>query len=196
MDTTFPKAHASTTALVLMDYEPAILGGLAEADAADVVSAAESALAWARSNGVRVAYVRVGFAETDFALISDHNRTFAGLKGGGFLREDSPEAQIVDSLKPGPDDIVVRKTRYGSFSTTDLQAQLRYAGIETLVLAGITTGGVVLSTVRDAADQDFGLYVLADACADADPEVHRVLLDKVFPPLAYVIDTTRLEGLL
>jgi nicotinamidase-related amidase len=196
MDATFPKADASTTALVLMDYEPAILGGLADAAAAHVISAAESALAWARSNGVRVAFVRVAFADSDFESISDRNRTFAGLKGGGFLRDGSPESQIVDAVKPGPDDIVVRKTRFGAFSTTDLQPQLWRAGIDTLVLAGVTTSGVVLSTVRDAADQDFAIYVLADACADADVEVHHVLLGKVFPPLAYVIDTAALEALL
>jgi nicotinamidase-related amidase len=196
MDTTFPKADSATTALVLMDYQPAILGNLAGTDATAVVAAAESALAWARSNGVRVVFVRVAFTDADFGAIPDRNRTFAGLKGGGFLRDGSPESEIVDSLKSEPDDIVVRKSRFGSFSTTDLQAQLRHSRIETLVLGGITTSGVVLSTIRDAADQDFGLYVLADACADADPEVHRVLLDKVFPPLAYVIETSRLGELL
>jgi nicotinamidase-related amidase len=196
MDTTFPKASAATTALVLMDYQPAILGGLAETDRATAVGAAESALAWARSAGVRVVFVRVAFEADDFAAISDHNRTFAGLKGGGFLVDGSPESAVVDSLKAESDDIVVRKTRFGSFSTTDLQAQLGNAGIETLVLGGVVTSGVVLSTIREAADQDFGLYVLADACADGDPGVHRVLFEKVFPAMAYVIDTTQLGGLL
>jgi nicotinamidase-related amidase len=46
----------------------------------------------------------------------------------------------------------------------------------------------VLSTLRAAADLDFELTVLRDACADADPEVHRVLLDKVFPRQAEVVD--------
>jgi nicotinamidase-related amidase len=54
------------------------------------------------------------------------------------------------------------------------------------VLAGIATSGVVLSTLTEAADLDFDLVVLADACADADPEVHRVLLEKVFPKAAEV----------
>jgi nicotinamidase-related amidase len=196
MDSTFPKVDAATTALVLMDFQGAVLGSLAESDAATLLAAAESALAWARSNDVRVAHVRVAFEDADFAAISDRNRTFSGLKGGGFLRDGGPECEIVDSLKPGPDDIVVRKTRFGAFSTTDLEAQLRSAGVLTLVLGGITTSGVVLSTIRDAADKDFGLYVLADACADGDPEVHRVLVDKVFPHQAYVIESTQLGDLL
>jgi nicotinamidase-related amidase len=51
--------------------------------------------------------------------------------------------------------------------------------------------GVVLSTVRAAADLDYRLVVLRDCCADGDSEVHRVLLDKVFPRQAEVIDARR-----
>ncbi len=57
------------------------------------------------------------------------------------------------------------------------------------VLTGISTSGVVLSTLRQAADLDYQLTVLADACADLDPEVHRVLMEKVFPRQATVVDT-------
>jgi nicotinamidase-related amidase len=64
---------------------------------------------------------------------------------------------------------------------------LRAGGIETLVLSGIATSGVVLSTVRQAADLDFSLVVLSDGCADADDEVPRVLCEKVFPRQADVL---------
>jgi len=74
----------------------------------------------------------------------------------------------------------VRKTRVGAFSTTDLDAQLRARKVTTLVLAGISTSGVVLSTVCDGADRDYRLIVLSDGCADPDEEVHCVLLTKVF----------------
>jgi len=49
------------------------------------------------------------------------------------------------------------------------------------------TSGVVLSTVREAADKDFQLTVLSDLCADFDPEVHAVLMQKVFPRQAAVL---------
>ncbi len=49
---------------------------------------------------------------------------------------------------------------------------------------------MVLSTLRQAADLDFGLTVLRDCCADADPEVHRVLMEKVFPRQAEVTSIT------
>jgi isochorismate hydrolase len=56
-----------------------------------------------------------------------------------------------------------------------------------LVLLGIATSGVVLSTVRWAADADYEIIVLEDCRADADEEVHRVLMQKVFPRQATVV---------
>jgi len=64
---------------------------------------------------------------------------------------------------------------------------LRAGSIDHLVLAGIATSGVVLSTLRQAADLDYRLTVLADGCLDADPEVHRVLTEKLFPRQADVV---------
>ena len=60
-------------------------------------------------------------------------------------------------------------------------------GISHLVLTGIATSGVVLSTLREAADKDYRITVLSDCCADRDEEVHRVLTTKVFPNQADVL---------
>jgi nicotinamidase-related amidase len=97
---------------------------------------------------------------------------------------------------PEEGDIVVRKTRVGPFGSTDLHEQLQTRGIDTLLLAGISTSGVVLSTVRDAHDRDYRLIVLADLCADRDPEVHDILTRKVFPGQAEVIQAAELHGFL
>jgi len=64
---------------------------------------------------------------------------------------------------------------------------LRAKEIETLILFGIATSGVVLATLLDAVDADYRLIVVKDCCTDADPEVHRCLADKVFPRLASVV---------
>jgi nicotinamidase-related amidase len=53
----------------------------------------------------------------------------------------------------------------------------------------------VLSTVRDAADRDYRLFVLAECCLD-EPSVHDTLIEKVFPRQADVIDVPTLEKLL
>lgn len=57
------------------------------------------------------------------------------------------------------------------------------------MLSRFATSGVVLSTLRQAADLDFSLTVLSDGCgdADADAELHRVLCEKLFPRRAQVL---------
>jgi nicotinamidase-related amidase len=195
MEEDVPKVDAVRTALVLMDFQPAVLGTVTESDTAMLLANAETALTWARSAGLTVAHVRVAFQDADYRAIPQRNRAFAPLQGGGMMADGSPECEIVESLRPQGDEIVVRKTRFGSFSTTNLSSRLREAGIESLILAGISTSGVVLSTVRDAADQDFQIYVLADACADGNPHVHSLLTEAVFPHQAYVINTAQLDQL-
>jgi len=195
MDEDVPNVDAAQTALVLMDFQPAVLGTVAESDTAALLANAEKALTWARSAGLTVAHVRVAFQDADYRAIPQRNRAFAPLRGGGMMADGSPECEIIESLRPQGDEIVVRKTRFGSFSTTNLSSRLREAGIESLILAGISTSGVVLSTVRDAADQDFQIYVLADACADVNPHVHSLLTEAVFAHQAYVINTAQLDQL-
>lgn len=149
------------------------------------------AIGAARSGGVPVIYVVVGF-RPGFPEISARNKMFGGLArttppaGGG-----EQATQIHPDVAPEPGDILVTKRRVSAFAGSDLDMVLRAGDIDHLVLTGIATGGVVLSTVRQAADLDFGLTVLADGCLDADPEVHRVLTEKVFPHQA---DVTTVAG--
>ena len=77
-------------------------------------------------------------------------------------------------------------------STTGLDAQLHDRGGDTLVLAGISTSGVLLSTVRDASDRDHRVIVLADASADPEPDVHAFLTERIFPRQAEVVTVAEL----
>ncbi|MGD0242817.1 MAG: isochorismatase family protein [Streptosporangiaceae bacterium] len=72
------------------------------------------------------------------------------------MHHEDPSTAIDDAVAPEPDDIVVRKTRVGAMFTTDLDRQLRDRGIDTLVLAGLSTSGVVLSTLKRAEVIDTG----------------------------------------
>jgi len=100
--------------------------------------------------------------------------------------DGDPGAVIHPAVAPADGDIIVTKRRVSAFAGSDLEVVLRAAGTEHLVLTGIATSGVVLSTLRQAADLDYRLTVLADGCLDADPEVHQVLTGKVYPRQADV----------
>jgi nicotinamidase-related amidase len=170
-----------TTALLVMDVQR----GIADRYPGDVVDRAAEAVGAARDAGMPVIFVRVAF-RPGHPEVSARNRTFAALHDAGGLLED--DAAIHPTLAPLPGEPIVTKRRVSAFAGSDLDVLLRARETRSLVLCGIATSGVVLSTLRAAADLDFELTVLRDACADTDPEVHRVLLDKVFPRQARVID--------
>jgi nicotinamidase-related amidase len=77
------------------------------------------------------------------------------------------------------DEPVVTKPRISAFEGTDLKVLLRSKDIDTLVLFGIITSGVVLSTALEAMDQDYRVLIVRDACADSDRELHACLLDRL-----------------
>jgi nicotinamidase-related amidase len=174
-------------ALLVMDFQKGIVERIGDDE---LVERAAAAIATARERDMQIAYVRVAFEDDDLAQIPETNKAFTAAAAS--LRNDAAETMIDERLTPQAGDIVVRKVRVGAFSTTDLHEQLRERGIDTLVLAGISTSGVVLSTIRDAADRDYRIYVLADVCADPDAEVHSVLMGKVFPRQAFVISASDL----
>jgi nicotinamidase-related amidase len=194
MDEIVASVQPEKAILLVMDYQPGIVDSLPEAAA--LLERAQAAIKTARDHGMAVGYVRVAFSDDDYQAISPNNKSFSSLAKDRRLSADAPETQIHPAVAPQAGDIVVRKTRVGSFSTTDLAKQLAERTIDTLVLAGIATSGVVLSTIRDAADHDYRLIVLEDACADRDPEVHRVLMEKVFPRQAHIIATDDLPKLM
>jgi nicotinamidase-related amidase len=103
------------------------------------------------------------------------------------MAEGDPGSAIHPAVAPADNDVIVTKRRVSAFTGSDLEVVLRAADVDHLVLTGIATSGVVLSTLRQAADLDYRLTVLADGCLDADPEVHRVLMEKVFPRQADVV---------
>jgi nicotinamidase-related amidase len=180
------------TVLLLMDFQRDIVdravtypgGGPA------VIEHAADAADAARAAGVPVVFVRVAFRKGG-PEIADSNRRFRAAKERLARGESAPAVQVVEALAPRPDEPVVVKRRVSAFAGSDLDTILRAYRAERLVLAGIATSGVVLSTFTQAADLDYDLVVLSDACADGDPEVHRVLLEQVFPKAAEVTTSAR-----
>ena len=171
------------SALLVMDFQAGVVERFGSGD---VVRRAREAVDAARGRGIPVVFVRVGFRD-GAPEVSARNKSFAVLADQGGMGQDSPATQVVPELEPLPSEAVVVKRRVSAFAGSDLDVVLRAAEVDHLVLAGIATGGVVLSTLREAADRDYRLTVLSDACLDRDPEVHRVLTEKVFPRQADVV---------
>jgi nicotinamidase-related amidase len=176
-------------ALLVMDVQNGIVERYAE-DVEPLLATLHSALSAARSHGVAVVFVRIAFRE-GAPEASAKNKSFAALAGSPSFGESNHSTQIHDRLAPEPGEVVVTKRRVSAFSGSDLDVVLRAKNIDSLVLSGIATSGVVLSTLRQAADLDYDLTVLRDGCADADPEVHRVLTEKVFVRQATVLTTSQ-----
>jgi nicotinamidase-related amidase len=172
------------TVLLVMDVQRGIVDRFP--DGAGYLSRVSAATAAARAAGIPVIYVTIGF-RPGHPEISARNRSFSAVASAGRFAEGDPATEIHPAVAPAAGDLVVTKRRVSAFTGSDLDVLLRGLGAGTLVLTGIATSGVVLSTLRQAADLDYRLVVLADACLDADPEVHRVLTEKVFPRQADVL---------
>ncbi|MBH1937402.1 cysteine hydrolase [Streptomyces sp. AV19] len=172
------------TALLVMDVQQAVVD-IAD-DGSGYLTRLRRATDGARAAGIPVIYVVMGLRPVRPDAVS-RNRAMDAVIRAGLFAEDDPGTRIHPDVPPRQGDVVVTKRRASAFSGSDLDLVLRAGGIDSLVLAGIATGSVVLSTLCQAADLDLGLTVLADACLDTDPEVHRVLTEKVFPRQADVV---------
>ena len=100
--------------------------------------------------------------------------------------------EIHPALGPEPTDIVITKHRVSAFTGTDLAMILRAPEVDTLILFRIATSGVVLSTLLEACDADYRIFVVSDCCADRDPGLHRTLLENLFPGRATVLTAAAL----
>jgi nicotinamidase-related amidase len=182
----------STEALLVMDVQNGIVELVGEHSGPLLATLAETVAA-ARRARRPVVYVRIAFRE-GAPEVSPRNLAFSDVARFTAFGEADAATQIHPAVAPQSGDVVVTKRRVSAFAGSDLDVVLRSLEVESLVLTGISTSGVVLSTLRQAADLDFRLTVLRDGCADRDPEVHRVLLDSVFPRQAAVVTAAEWIG--
>lgn len=185
------KSH---TALLVMDVQRAAVAFVGEDPM--LLKSLSNAVATARKVGIRIIHVMVHFRE-GYPEVSPHNRAFSTALTTGALQ--AADMTIHPAVAPRPDEVIVTKVRSSAFSGSDLEVILRSQGINHLVLCGITTGNVVLTTLLEAADKDYELTVLSDCCADTEKNLEQALLTTIFPRCAEVItskawDTKVSEG--
>ena len=183
--------RASETALLVMDYQNYIATalGLASAEWTTLVNRAESVVAAARAANLHVIYVVVEIRDGQLEIAARH-KSFSRYKGFNPVPAGSEQAAIIPQLKPQPNDAIVVKRRVSAFYGTDLDILLSAMRVSSVVLFGVSTSGVVLSTVRHGSDRDLVLTVVEDCCYDRQPDVHRALMGHVFANQAHVMSAT------
>jgi biuret amidohydrolase len=179
----------AAAALVIIDMQRDFLerGGFGEALGNDVsllraaVAPCGAVLAAARRLGLFVIHTREGH-RPDLSDAPTHkvergdpaNRIGARGPMGRILVRGEPGHDIVPELYPLKTEPVIDKPGKGAFYQTDLELMLRNRGIDTLLVAGVTTEVCVNTTVREANDRGFRCIVLGDCCASYFPEFHAV----------------------
>lgn len=171
------KINPKTTALLVVDMQkfflepgaPAyIVGGGLSPSGKDTILRAKKVVDYSRQKGIIVLWSMWGLRKDgrDTGLWKNKFPTWWGPKSPNGPEWGDPLINIVDELKPRPDEVVFQKTRYSSFYETPLDTWLRGKGIDTLIVIGVTTGFCVRYTVADAFNRNYKTVVLAD-CTSA-----------------------------
>jgi ureidoacrylate peracid hydrolase len=184
------KIDATRTALVVVDVQNAfcskgglfdILGQLEEDKINRVISIDKKVIEACRRKGLPVIFFRMGFrpdlADTggpecisywkEETLVSA--REDRRIKGR-YLTHGSWDWQVVDEIKPQPEDILVNKNRYSGFPNTDFDIVLRTRNIKYLLFCGFFTNVCVESSIRDAFFHEYFPIIISDACGNAGPD--------------------------
>jgi nicotinamidase-related amidase len=188
-----PPLDSARTAVLSMDLQAAIVG-LYTADQEQVLIArAAEVLLRARELSLPVIHIQVGFRR-GLPEVNPRNTLFGSIRNSPERRKmfEGDAGRIHPALGPAEDDIVITKHRISAFTGTDLDMILRAKEIDTLVLFGIATSGVVLSTLLHAVDADYRVIVVADCCADLDADIHRALVERFFPRRGTVVSAAEL----
>jgi nicotinamidase-related amidase len=169
------------TALLIMHYQTDITG-LFPSVAATLLANTRALCDAARHKGVSIYFAKIHFSP-GYPEVSPLNRNGQGIKQLGLFVNDS----IAPELGRQADEPLIIAHRASVFFGTDLEAQLTAQGVDTLVMAGIASTGVVLSSVAYASDADFRLFTVKDCCYDPDQVVHEHLFSTAFDSRTMVL---------
>lgn len=175
----------SHTALIVVDMQngfchpegsfPPIGKGLE--GAGEAVANAAKAVEFSRDGGIPVVFTRQvyrpGRPDEGPSLI----RESPGLAGVNGLAAGTWDAEVVDELGCGPDDLIVDKVRFDAFQWTSLEPLLLGLGVTELIICGVVTNLCVETTVRSAFMRDFSVTLLADCCAAKTRRLHDLSIE-------------------
>lgn len=176
------------TALLNLDCQTGIVSIYTKEDQGAFLGRAAGVLNHARASHMTVIHVKFGF-RPGLPEVSSRNQLIGSIKASPEHQKlfQDPLGSIHPALAPTESEVVITKHRVSAFAGSDLAMILRVNDVDTLVLFGIATSGVVLSTLLEASDADFRLAVIKDCCADLDAGLHDALVEKLFPTRATVL---------
>ena len=191
-----PILDLKRTALLSMDLQNAIVS-IDTKNEPEFLPRVAAVLKAARERGLRVMHVMVSF-RSGLPEIDPRNQLFGAIKNSPQWQQifQGPAGAIHADVAPQADEVVITKHRVSAFAGTDLEMILRANEIDTLILLGIATSGVVLSTLLHASDADYRLFAVKDCCTDQDSEVHACLTEKIFPRRATVLTANEFPQIL
>ena len=180
------RINISSTALIIADFYKDMMGTIPHSIERNVLDNTQKLQKAARQSGLLLCYSATGF-RPGYIEKSARNKTFSQRKNSGQPAVSDPIEVIHPGVSPIDGEVVVGKHRVNALYGTDLDMTLRANQINTIIILGYATSGVVLSTTRFAADSDYSIIIVEDCCADTDPEVHNFLMEKIFPRQADVV---------
>lgn len=136
-----------------------------------VIPNGQRLIAACRDAGIEVVYTVVECLTKD-----GRDRGLDYKISGIFAAKGSWEAEVIDELGPGDDDIIIPKTSSSLFNSTNCEYVLRNLGIEYVMVMGTLTDQCVETAVRDGCDRGFLMTLVDDACATHSDERHREAL--------------------
>jgi len=169
-----PAIAPAQTALVVMHYQTDILA-LFPSVAPALLANTRKLCDAARAKGVSVYFANLRFSP-GYPEVSPLNKNGQGIKQLGLFVDDRPSPELGQQAS----ESVIIAHRASVFFGTDLQARLFAQGVDSLIMVGIASTGVVLSSVAYASDADFRLYTVKDCCYDPDQVVHDHLFSTAF----------------
>src|SRR5262245_48635330 len=185
----------SKPALLMADFSAGNMAQTPIVQEQHTFERASEVLAAARNAGIFVTYC-ISHFRPGYPEVPAQNNQRSPMRAAGEVLPADPAMLIHQAVKPRQGEPVIAKHRTSAFSGSAFETILRSQGIDTIILMGHATSGVILSTVRLAADLDYHLIVVEDGCADRDPEVHQLLMEKVFPRQATVVSAAALVAAL
>jgi len=179
--TQVPAIVPTQTALIVMHYQTDIMG-LFPSVAPALLANTRKLCDAARHTGVNVYFAKIHFSP-GYPEVSPLNKNGQGIKHLGLFVDD----EISPELGRQADEPIIIAHRASVFFGTDLQARLAAQGVDTLLMVGIASTGVMLSSIAYASDADFRLFTVKDCCYDPDGIVHEHLFSTAFESRATVL---------